>query len=80
MTMTIDPRQLAGVAEIVAATGEAKSTVSMWITRAETNGFPAPVAALAAGRVWDISDVLAWYLTYEPSNGARNAVSKAVGA
>lgn len=52
--MTLD---LVGVAEVADMLGVTRTRVSQL---ASVPGFPAPVARLAAGPVWDRKDVEAW--------------------
>lgn len=47
-----------GVAEIARGLEVAKSTAGAWTRRSD---FPAPVANLASGRVWDADDVREWH-------------------
>lgn len=65
VTMTSPPPptepELGGVAEIAAEFGVPRTTVSMWDFRRETSGFPAPVAILAMGPVYDMAAVRAWH-------------------
>ena len=51
--------ELMGIAEVVEASGLAKSTVSMWASTKPPAGIP-PHADLACGPVWRASDMLAW--------------------
>lgn len=53
--------EFAGVAEIAQEFGVGRSVVSMWDFRRATNGFPEPVARLAAGPVYDMTAVRAWH-------------------
>ena len=67
----IDPRHLVGVAEISALFLVGRTTVAMWHTRADRNGFPPLVAQLAMGPLWDVNEVIAWYGSYKPLKGGR---------
>jgi hypothetical protein len=58
--MTDTEPELAGIAEIAAEFGVPRTTASMWDTRRESNGFPEPVARLAAGPVYDMRAVREW--------------------
>lgn len=53
--------ELGGVAEIAEEFGIGRSRVSMWSSRRESSGFPEPLAILAAGPVFDMAAVRAWY-------------------
>lgn len=67
----LDPRRLAGVAELAKLFQVGRTTVSNWHDRRGRNGFPSPVAVLAMGPVWDIDAVVRWYGRYVPSKGGR---------
>ena len=67
----IDPRHLVGVAEISALFLVGRTTVAMWHTRADRNGFPPLVAQLAMGPLGDVNEVIAWYGSYKPLKGGR---------
>jgi len=67
----IDPRHLAGVAELAALFRVGRTTVSQWIARRDRNGFPEPVARLASGPIFDVNVVVAWYVGYVPEKGGR---------
>lgn len=53
-----DGTSLVGVAEIAERAGVAEATVHSW--RRRRPDFPAPLARLAAGPVWDWTDIAAW--------------------
>jgi len=53
----VDPENLAGVAEIAARFGVSRRAVGYWVA---STGFPAPVATLAAGPVYDLTEVEGW--------------------
>jgi hypothetical protein len=57
---TMNTRELAGIAEIAEEFGVPRTTASMWDTRRASNGFPEPVARLAAGPVFDLAEVREW--------------------
>lgn len=59
--MDSEDLELAGVAEISQEFGVARTTVSMWRSRRETSGFPAPLEELSAGPVYDMNAVRAWH-------------------
>lgn len=69
----VQGRHLAGVAELSAAFGVGRTTISNWHGRSAGNGFPDPVAVLAAGPVWDINDVITWHSLYVPGKGGKKA-------
>jgi predicted DNA-binding transcriptional regulator AlpA len=50
-------QQLVGVAEIAALLGVTTQRVDQL---ARTEGFPKPVAVLAAGRIWQRADIERW--------------------
>lgn len=52
---------LAGVAEIADELGVPRTNISMWDSRRRTSGFPMPVARLAAGPVYDMTEIRAWW-------------------
>lgn len=60
--------KLAGNHEIAKAAGVQSSVVSNWIKRYED--FPAPVAELRCGRIWDLEKVQKWL---EQQTKARSA-------
>ena len=51
------PEELAGVTEIANLLGVARRTAAAYTDRPD---FPAPIGALARGRVWRVRDVEAW--------------------
>jgi hypothetical protein len=55
------PQVYAGVSEICAATGAARSTVAGWVKHRLDNGMPEPVAVLAAGPVFDLDAITKWH-------------------
>lgn len=57
----IDGLELVGVSEIHKALGVTRSRVSMWSARRESSGFPEPLEELAAGPVFDMAAVRAWF-------------------
>lgn len=57
----IDGLELVGVAEISRKLDVTRSRVSMWSARRESSGFPAPLEVLAAGPVFDMAAVRAWF-------------------
>lgn len=59
------PLALGGVAEVGAHFGVARSTVNGWVKNAPSNGMPAPIQQLAAGPVWDLNDLDAWYRAWK---------------
>lgn len=61
-TVTVDPADLVTVGDIAYKTQINRSTVSMWIRRRETSGFPAPVIATptASTRLWSWAAVQQW--------------------
>jgi hypothetical protein len=59
------PLVLGGITEIAARLEAARSTVVGWIKRAEKIGMPGPIAVLAAGPVFDLAAVEAWYRTWK---------------
>lgn len=60
-----EPTVYAGVAEIAAHLQAGRSTVAGWIKNAAGNGMPAPLATLAAGPVYDLQAVQAWYRAWK---------------
>jgi len=50
--------ELVGISEIAALTQTSRSAVSNWVTR--DRSFPAPVANLACGQIWDKKDIELW--------------------
>jgi hypothetical protein len=58
--------ELVGVAEIAERLGVRKAQVTNWSHRAPTNGFPAPVHQVTAGRLWRWPDIERWYRGYVP--------------
>lgn len=69
----VQGRHLAGVAELAELFGVGRTTISNWHARTDKNGFPDPVAILAAGPVWDRTDVVTWHALYVPGRGKRKA-------
>jgi hypothetical protein len=65
MNGTLSADDLVGVREIADRLSVPRTTASMWIQRAASNGFPAPVKRLAMGPVFDWPAVLAWHQASE---------------
>lgn len=59
------PLVLGGITEIADRLEVARSTVAGWIKRAEKIGMPSPIAHLAAGPVFDLVAVEAWYRAWK---------------
>lgn len=51
------PRRLFGIAEIADHYAISKQLAQKWTTH---SAFPAPLAELAMGKVWDAGQVIAW--------------------
>lgn len=62
VTMAKGP-EYAGVAEIADEFGVTRTNVSMWDRRRRISGFPDPIVRLAAGPIYDMREVRAWYAT-----------------
>ena len=60
-----------GAAEIAALLGISRQRTQQLVNKA---GFPAPVAELAMGKVWDAADVRDWAIADGriPAEGSRN--------
>ena len=71
MSEPIDPRLLVGVAELSKLFGVGRTTVTQWAARRHRNGFPEPVAELAMGPLFNVSEVVRWYGAYVPEKGGR---------
>lgn len=71
MRKTIDVGSIVGVAEISSLLGVGRTTVSNWDDRRERNGFPQRVKTLASGPIYDVDEIVAWFVDYEPSRGGR---------
>ena len=69
--ISIDVEFIVGVAEIADLLKIGRTTVSNWDDRRERNGFPERLKTLAAGPLYDVREVVAWYADYEPSRGGR---------
>lgn len=63
------PLVLGGISEISDRLGAARSTVTGWTKRADENGMPTPIAQLAAGPVYDLTAVEAWYRAWKAVDG-----------
>jgi hypothetical protein len=74
---TVDPRCLVGVAEVAHLLGVGRTTVSAWYDRRERTLFPEIVARLASGPIWDVDQVVSWYVAYVPKKGQRPGVMPA---
>lgn len=55
------PLVLGGISEIASRLEVARSTVAGWVKRAEKIGMPDPITVLAAGPVYDLTVLEAWY-------------------
>ena len=55
--MTTKPRDLMGAAEIARHLGVSRQRVQQLVRQP---GFPAPVAVLDMGKVWDATEIRAW--------------------
>lgn len=70
------PTQMAAILEDVYGVPVSRQQVDRWRQRSEANDFPAMVYGLrrANGNVvdgYDVSAVIRWYQTYQPSMGGR---------
>jgi len=54
----VEPKHLAGAAEIGQVLGVQANTVNQW--RSRYPDFPAPLATLSGGAIWDIREIIAW--------------------
>ncbi len=75
----VPPSNLMGVAELADLFyGHAgsdrryafKTSITSWAANPNAN-FPQPVAQLAATPVWDVADVINWWLDYVPLKGTK---------
>jgi predicted DNA-binding transcriptional regulator AlpA len=64
------PARLAGLAEVAALLGISKRSASRYTRR---DDFPAPVARLSTGPVWDAGAVEAWGAEHGPFRRGRPA-------
>ena len=53
--------ELVGVAEIAEELDVERPRVSMWANRRESSGFPEPLIHVAAGPIYDMAEVRAWF-------------------
>lgn len=53
--------ELGGIAEVADEFGVPRTTASMWLTRRDANGFPAPIETLSMGPVFDMDKVRTWH-------------------
>lgn len=67
----VDPRNLAGVAELAQLFDVGRTTVCNWYDRRQRNGFPEVTLRLASGPIWEIEGAVSWYASYVPSKGGR---------
>jgi hypothetical protein len=67
------PSSLGAYADIALLLGVTSNQVYMWYQRRARNGFPEPRGTRKRGmgtvRVFDLNEVLTWYVGYEPSKG-----------
>lgn len=61
---------LGGITEIAEMANRPRPVVCNWADRG-TKGFPAPLANLAAGRVWDLDEVGAWLRAHPEMEGEQ---------
>jgi hypothetical protein len=54
----VDPKHLAGAAELGQVLGVQANTINQW--RSRYPDFPPPLATLNAGAIWDVRAVIAW--------------------
>lgn len=65
--LMIDVRRLGGVAEIADLLGVGVTVASNWHGKRERTGFPAALPVeLARGALWDLQEVLVWWLAWVP--------------
>jgi hypothetical protein len=67
----IDTRKIAGLAEIARLFIVSKSCAHNWYMRRDRNGYPEAIATLASGALFDIDEVVEWYVHYVPLKGGR---------
>ena len=65
------PQNLMGIAEVAWYFNVGKSTVSQWASRRESIGMPEPVAALDCGTVYDITELVPWWIGWNPVRGKK---------
>jgi hypothetical protein len=64
------PLVLGGISEIATRLEVARSTVVGWVNRADKIAMPAPLAILAAGPVYDLTVIEAWYRAWKDGTDA----------
>jgi hypothetical protein len=57
--MMVHTTDIAGIRDIAEHFGVKPNVVSNWAAR--YSDFPAPITEVAAGRLWDLVDVVDWY-------------------
>jgi hypothetical protein len=63
---TVAGIEVGSIAEISEEFGVPRTTVTSWASRRTLSGFPAPLAKLAMGPVYDMAEVRAWHDGYDP--------------
>jgi hypothetical protein len=67
----IDTRKICAVGEIAALFRVEKTTAANWYARRDRNGFPEAIAVLGCGTLFDLDEVVQWYVRYVPLKGGR---------
>lgn len=67
------PTRVGGVSEVATECGVGKSTASMWMTKADRLGFPAPWRRLAAGNIYDLDAVKRWHDLFVATRNGNGA-------
>lgn len=56
----VNPDHLVGVAEVAAIMGVTRQAVSNWVNNLRhRDGFPEPIARVAATPLWDVTEIIA---------------------
>ena len=67
----VNINHLMGIAEVATFFDVNPTTVSNWAYRRTSNQMPQPVAELRCGTIYDISQLLPWWIDWKPSKGSR---------
>ena len=68
---SVEIGSIVGVAELADLFKVGRTTVSNWDERRERNGFPKRLKTLASGPIYDVNEVVRWFIDYEPDRGGR---------
>lgn len=69
--IVIPAQAIVGIKEIASFFNLRPSTIANWAFRAFDNGFPDPVVRLGATPIYDLREIVSWYVHWHPRIGKK---------